>query len=66
MPTDGLRDYAAEQWNRDRHPDRANRYARTKSREQIDYFEESDQLEVDSETACDFVTCSFDSAWYVK
>ncbi|HDR8948061.1 TPA: phosphoadenosine phosphosulfate reductase family protein [Burkholderia contaminans] len=66
VPTDGLRDYAAEQWNRYRHSDRASRYAHTKSGEQIVYFEESDQFEADSEAACAFVTCSFDAAWYVK
>jgi len=66
VPTDGLRDYAAEQWNRYRHPDRASRYARTKSGEQIVYFEERDQFEVDVEAACAFVTCSFDAAWSMK
>lgn len=66
VPTDGLRDYAAEQWNRYTHPGRPSRYARTKSGEQIVYFEESDQFEVDSEAACAFVTCSFDAGWSVK
>lgn len=66
VPTDGLRDYAAEQWNRYVHPDRPSRYARTRSGEQIVYFEESDQFEVDVEAACAFVTCSFDAGWSVK
>ncbi|MEN8517879.1 hypothetical protein [Burkholderia sp. RS02] len=39
VPTDGLRDYAAEQWNRYTRPGRPSRYARTKSGEQIVYFE---------------------------
>ncbi|MBR8270514.1 phosphoadenosine phosphosulfate reductase family protein [Burkholderia cenocepacia] len=66
VPTDGLRDYAAEQWNRYLHPERPSRYARTRSGEQIVYFEESDQFEVDLEAACAFVTCSFDAGWSVK
>ncbi|MBU9589530.1 phosphoadenosine phosphosulfate reductase family protein [Burkholderia multivorans] len=66
VPTDGLRDYGAEQWNRYLYPDRLGRYARTKTGEQIVYFEESDQFEVDSEAACAFVTCSFDAGWSVK
>lgn len=66
VPTDGLRDYAAEQWNRYTHSGRPSRYARTKSGEQIVYFEESDQFEVDTEAACAFVTCSFDAGWSVK
>ncbi|WP_321882675.1 hypothetical protein [Burkholderia cepacia] len=66
VPTDGLRDYAAEQWNRYRHPERPSRYARTRSGEQIVYFEESDQFEVDVEAACAFVTCSFDAGWSLK
>lgn len=66
VPTDGLRDYAAEQWNRYLHPERASRYARTRSGEQIVYLEEIDQFEVDVEAACAFVTCSFDASWSVK
>ncbi|AIV73808.1 phosphoadenosine phosphosulfate reductase family protein (plasmid) [Burkholderia pseudomallei] len=66
VPTDGLRDYAAEQWNRYLHPERASRYARTRAGEQVVYFEESDQFDVDVEAACAFVTCSFDAGWFVK
>ncbi|CAG9226194.1 phosphoadenosine phosphosulfate reductase family protein [Burkholderia vietnamiensis] len=62
----GLRDYAAEQWNRYRHPERPSRYARTRSGEQIVYFEEGDKFDVDVEAACAFVTCSVDAAWAVK
>ncbi|WP_331205148.1 hypothetical protein [Burkholderia territorii] len=66
VPTDGLRDYAAEQWNRYLHPERASRYARTRAGEQIVYFEESDQFDVDVEAACAFVTCGFDAGWFGK
>ncbi|KWK06118.1 hypothetical protein WM11_11805 [Burkholderia ubonensis] len=66
VPADGLRDYAAELWNRYRHPNRPSRYARTSSGEQIVYFEESDQFDVDAEAACAFVTCSFGLDWSVK
>jgi DNA sulfur modification protein DndC len=59
-PVDGLRDYGAEQWNRYRHPGRPSAYAQTTAGERVVYFEESDQLEVDAEAACAFVTCTFD------
>ncbi|MEX3937501.1 hypothetical protein AB4Y32_38205 [Paraburkholderia phymatum] len=65
-PTDGLRDYAAEQWNPYRHPERLSAYAQTTSGERTVYFEESDQLDVDASRACEFVTCAFDHAWYAR
>ncbi|GJH04632.1 hypothetical protein [Paraburkholderia terrae] len=63
-PTDGLRDYAAEQWNPYRHPDRLSAYAQSTGGERTVYFEESDQLDVDASRACEFVTCTFDHGWY--
>ncbi|WP_196786415.1 hypothetical protein [Burkholderia diffusa] len=66
VPTDGFRDYAAEQWNRYLHPERPIRYARTRAGEWIVCFEESDQFEVDVEAVCAFATCSFDVGWSVK
>ncbi|SEI20773.1 hypothetical protein [Paraburkholderia hospita] len=65
-PTDGLRDYLAEQWNPYRHPGRVSTYAQTKQGERVVYFEESDQLDVDAARACEFVTCSFDHEWYAR
>jgi len=65
-PTDGLRDYGAEAWNRYRHPDRPSTYAQTSADERVVYFEERDQLDVDSEEACAFVTCTFDHVWYAR
>jgi DNA sulfur modification protein DndC len=63
-PTDGLRDYLAEQWNPYRHPDRLSAYAQTTGGERTVYFEESDQLDVDASRACEFVTCNFDHTWF--
>ncbi|ANJ76482.1 hypothetical protein PQH03_28670 [Ralstonia insidiosa] len=60
-PVDGLRDYGAEQWNRYRHGKRVSNYAATTAGERVVYFEEADQLEVDAEAACAFVTCTFDT-----
>jgi DNA sulfur modification protein DndC len=66
VPVDGLRDYEAEQWNRYRHPGRPGRFARTTNGEQIVWHEEGDQLDVDAEEACAFVTCTFDHEWYAR
>jgi hypothetical protein len=62
-PVDGLRDYSAEQWNRYLHPDRAGTYAHTTAGERVVWFEESNQLEVDAESSCLFVTCTYDAHW---
>jgi DNA sulfur modification protein DndC len=65
-PVDGLRDYLGEQCNRYRHPGRPSAYAQTTAGEKVEYFEDSDQLDVDTEMACAFVTCSFDHQWSQK
>jgi hypothetical protein len=65
-PAEGLRDVGAEQWNRYRHPDRISTYAQTTAGERVVYFEQSDHLDVDTERACEFVTCSFDNEWYAR
>ncbi|CAN7805261.1 phosphoadenosine phosphosulfate reductase family protein [Paraburkholderia hospita] len=65
-PSVGLRDADAEQWNRYRHPGRAGWYARTSAGEQTVYFEEASQFEVDAEAACEFVTCTYDTAFMLK
>lgn len=65
-PVDGLRDYLAEQWNRFRHPDRVSAYAVTTEGERVAYFEERDQMEVDAEAACAFVTCTFDTRFMLE
>ncbi|WP_176000338.1 hypothetical protein [Burkholderia vietnamiensis] len=65
-PVDGLRDYLAEQWNRFLHPDRVSAYAVTTNGERVAYFEECDQMEVDAEEACAFVTCTFDTRFMLE
>ncbi|MEX3790883.1 hypothetical protein [Paraburkholderia sp. BR14374] len=65
-PAEGLRDFGAEQWNRYRHPGRVSTYAQTTAGERVVYFEQSDHLDVDTERACEFVTCSFDYDWYAR
>lgn len=65
-PVTGLRDFDAEQWNRYTHPNRAGRYARTSAGEQTVYFEEASQFEVNAEAACEFVTCTYDTAFMLK
>jgi len=63
VPTDGLRDYGQEMWNPYLHAGRVSAYAQTTEGERISYFEEEDQLTVDAEQACTFVTCVFDGAY---
>lgn len=65
-PSAGLRDFNAEQWNRYRHPERAGWYARTSAGEQTVYFREASQFEVDAEAACEFVTCTYDTAFMLR
>lgn len=65
-PAIGLRDFDAEQWNRYLHPERPSRYARTTGGEQTVYFEEASQFEVDAQAACEFVTCSYDTAFMLE
>lgn len=64
VPTDGLRSYVDEQWNPYRHPERPVTWAGTSQGERVVYFTESDELTVDAEAACAFVTCSFDYGMY--
>lgn len=65
-PVDGLRDYLAEQWNRYLHPDRVSTYAASTEGERIVYFEERDQMDVDAEAACAFVTCTYDTRFMLE
>ncbi|MCU6502274.1 hypothetical protein LPN04_31215 [Rugamonas sp. A1-17] len=64
VPTEGLRDYANELWNPYLHSDRVSAYAQTTDAERVTYFEEEDQLAVDAELACSFVTCTFDATYH--
>lgn len=54
VPTDGLRDYKAELWNRYIHPERPLTH-RVVQGERTAWFEETDGLEVDATAACLFV-----------
>lgn len=60
VPTDGLRSYIDEMWNRYRHPERPSVYAQTANGERVTWFEEDDEMTVDATAACSFVTCVFD------
>lgn len=64
-PTQGLRDFNAELWNKYRHPDRAASYAQTTKGDRICFYEEDEQLSVDPVDACAFVTCSFDAQMHI-
>ncbi|WP_175047947.1 hypothetical protein [Duganella vulcania] len=64
VPTDGLRDYLGELWNKYLEPAHVSAYAQTTEGERITYFEEDEQLTVDAEMACTFVTCQFDAKYY--
>ena len=57
-PTDGLRDYKAEQWNRYLHPERPMK-ARVVDGKPTVWFEETDSLSVDAEAAYEFVEMSY-------
>ncbi|AET95382.1 hypothetical protein BYI23_E002210 (plasmid) [Burkholderia sp. YI23] len=59
-PTDGLRDYKAEQWNPYLHPERPLSHRQVNGERTV-WFEEEDGLEVDAERACQFVTCEYES-----
>jgi DNA sulfur modification protein DndC len=54
VPTDGLRDYKAELWNRYLHPERPLTHRMVGS-ERTAWFEECDGFEVDASAACLFV-----------
>lgn len=58
-PTDGLRSYPDEMWNRFLHPSRGGSYTVTSAGDQMCYFVEDDQLEVDAMEAVLMVTCTF-------
>lgn len=66
VPTDGLREYANEMWNPYLHKDRVSAYAQTTEGDRVTYFEEMEQLTVDAEAACQFVTCVFDVNYLVN
>jgi DNA sulfur modification protein DndC len=65
VPTWGLYSFEAEKWNPYRHPNRVSAYAKSTSGERMVYFEESDQMEVETIDATLFVTATFDMQMYL-
>lgn len=57
-PSDGLRSYESEQWNRYRHPERALTHLTVRGEKTV-WFDEQDNLAVDAIEACTFITCTF-------
>lgn len=62
VPTDGLRSYSDEQWNRYRHPERPGSSSITSDGDPIVRHEEDDEFTVDAERACELVTCVYGTA----
>ena len=57
-PSEGLRNADGEKWNRYLHPDRMFTH-REINGNKTTWFEETDQLGVDAEKACTFITCTY-------
>jgi len=57
-PSEGMRSVDNELWNRHRHPDRVFSH-RVVDGKQTTWFNETDQLSVDAEKACAFITCTY-------
>lgn len=58
VPVDGLRDYVGELWGPYLHPDRPFHH-RQIGKERTVWFDEAENLEVDREKACEFISCTF-------
>jgi DNA sulfur modification protein DndC len=58
LPSEGLRSYENELWNKHRFPDRMFTH-REVNGERVVWFEEDDNLTIDAEEACAFITCTF-------
>ena len=57
-PSEGMRSVDAEKWNRYRHPDRIFTHLEVAGTKTT-WFSETDQLSVDTEKACAFITCTY-------
>jgi DNA sulfur modification protein DndC len=57
-PSEGLRNVDGEMWNRYRHPERIFTHREIAGRKTT-WFSEADQLSVDAEKACAFITCTY-------
>jgi len=58
IPSEGLRSHSDELWNKHRFPDRIFTH-RVVDGERTVWFEEDDNLTIDAEEACLFITCTF-------
>jgi DNA sulfur modification protein DndC len=57
-PSEGMRNVDGELWNRYRHPERVFTHREIAGRKTT-WFSEADQLSVDAEKACAFITCTY-------
>jgi len=57
-PSEGMRSVDSEMWNRYRHPDRIFQNREVDGKKTV-WFDETDQLSVDAEAACAFITCTY-------
>lgn len=57
-PSEGMRNVDSEMWNRYRHPDRIFKNREVDGKKTV-WFDETDQLSVDAEAACAFITCTY-------
>jgi DNA sulfur modification protein DndC len=57
-PSEGMRSIDGEMWNRFRHPDRIFQNREVDGKKTV-WFDETDQLSVDAEKACAFITCTY-------
>lgn len=57
-PSEGMRNVDSEMWNRYRHPDRIFQNREVDGKKTV-WFDETDQLSIDAEAACAFITCTY-------
>lgn len=57
-PSEGMRNLDSEKWNRYLHPDRIFQNREVDGKKAV-WFDETDQLSVDAEAACAFITCTY-------
>lgn len=57
-PSEGMRSIDSEKWNRHRHPERIFQNREVDGKKTV-WFDETDQLSVDAEAACAFITCTY-------
>ena len=57
-PSEGLRSFSNELWNPHRHPERTFTHREADGKRTV-WFNETDQLSVDAEKACAFITCTY-------